>query len=323
MSKSKYDHMSKAQLQAELNRVAGREERLKNDLKDYKKFDALSHLDEPTVQQLGPLFDDSLTNVQIAEGLRGIAENYDPSPQNTVVEIEPEIEQKQEQKQEQEIEIEGEGDSNMAETTIADWLPNDNNDPQFNQKLAKLREAVNQQQQQKREEAMINRITEQVVAAMSQRENEARAMTNRDRLAQPLLEAGYSPENDTHVDALNLGLQLRAQGKSPEQVLQAVQAVYPIEPIGNTPQEVTAAVAADVTAQTAPTPTAPSGINDGTVVSANLPHAPTVASAGTLSSDAAPSGDSAESVPPINSPEFRAYMNKNLSQLEATPVGVE
>ena len=222
------------------------------------------------------------------------------------------------------------GSAPARSVSAGDVLPTGRDDPQFDAKMARLREVLGRQRSQAGQQELVASVAQTVIAALDEREALRDADRRRDELAQPLLQAGYSPDNPEHVAALNLGVQLRAGGYSEEAVAQFVQTQHPL---GNS--EAAPEVAA-VEAEATPAPVAEAEVippsNAGT---ANLPPVPRAAQAGSL--DTASAGQvtppSAEQrvtgnlfkteqgmvdnrgvkVPAINDPAFASYVEQGLA----------
>ena len=325
---SKYDNLTKNQLVAELRRTARREEKLSDELTPLRKLQGLATLDKDGIDLLNSLFKVGAKPIEVASGLRVLAEQFDPVMT----------------KETKEPKDEPMSDVPPATTEPAAAPPRANLSPE---QIQRLQAALGRNAPAPAAaapvaadpDAMVAKITESVVQVLDQREQQRAADARRDELASPFIQRGYDPQNESHHPALNEAVRLRAEGHPEEVVLNIVNQLYPlgdatpapVEGVGNTAEEVAAAIS-PVPEVERPAP----------IVKANtLPPVPKVASAdGVTEGD--PSGvparpdpesqvarglyrsnegkmvdDRGIAVPPINSPEFANYVDAGVGELLA------
>ncbi len=278
----KYDGLSEQQLRAEIRRLAKREETQKDQIKQYTRYDPFKDLSDEDVSILSNMVGADVPDGEKARQLYGIAQRLDPS-----VDVRETIEAQLDN-------IEGETMTNVnpegnLQQASADPRPNvpdpnvQSGQPVFTQpqttqdgRVAVPRgsvpdpttaegmrwyqdfaQAVQQRELQQQQEQMRAQIRAEVEADM-----------RRDSMAAELKPFGFTPENETDIPALNLGLALMHNGYSAEDTAAVLRQRFP------DPNSAASTAPAAEPAAADPPPPVPTAAGAGTL-SGTIPGTPT------------------------------------------------
>lgn len=235
---AKHDSMTKAQLVSELRRVSAREERLKEEVKPLRPLAGLKELDKDAIDTLKGLFRLDATPLEVAHGLRGMADRFDPggltarrgpgapaadtgNAKETLGKGEEMVDANQEVRTGGGTAPEG-GRSRLTPAQL--------------EGLARSARARGGGVDPDMEARIASTVTEQVVKALNAQREAAEADQRRDALAEPFIAAGYLPQVPEHLDALNMAVAMRNMGHPEEKVMESVRLLYPLAAGSDTPQ---------------------------------------------------------------------------------------